>query len=312
MMPELNKTWQSRVGTTRMTAGRIGRLAVFGLAALAGLHVVWDFFFHSPVDVVSPARTVVNQSAVVSSFAQDFVSVWLTATSTNPGSITQFISVKGADLKLPSTPAVVIDAPTVVTVTNMGRAGKDGAAAVFAVVVGVTQRAYESAAPVRALYRVPVLWSKYGPRAISLPDRISDVGAGADVAMAYPESLGAKDPLFAVVSGFITAYLTKAGGVDRYVTADSRLTGLGDAYQSATVTALSATETPTGVPQDGDTVRALAKVTAITSQYAPTELVYPLTLNGVGGRWSVAAIDRAPVMSTDRDPVPVVTSSTSK
>jgi hypothetical protein len=311
-MPTLNKAWQNRIGNTRASAGRVGRMAVFALAALAGLHLVWDLLFGSPTDVVSPARTVVNESAVVSSFAQDFVSVWLTATSTNPGSITQFISVKNVDLKLPSTPAVVIDAPTVVSVTYMGTAGKDAAAQVYAVVVAVTQRPYESAAPTRALYRVPVLWSKYGVRAISLPARVADRGLGADAATAYPDAVGPKDPLFAVVSGFINAYLTKAGGLDRYVTADSRLVGLGDAYQTATVTALSATATPTGAPRDGDAVRVLARVTAVTSQYAPTELVYPLTLTGVGGRWSVAAINRAPVMSTDTDPAPVVTTSTSK
>jgi hypothetical protein len=311
-MPTLNKVWHNRIGSTQAAAGRVGRLAVFALAALAGLHLVWDFLFGSPADLVSPARTVVNQSAVVSSFAQDFVAVWLTATATDPGSLAQFISVKNADLKLPSTPAVVIDAPTVVSVTYMGAAGKGGSADVFAAVVGVTQRPYESAAPTRALYRVPVLWSKYGPRAITLPARVGGMGLGADAAAGYPDAVGPKDPLFAVVSGFISAYLTSAGGLDRYVTADSRLFGLGDAYQSATVTALSATATPASTPRDGETVRVLARVTAITSQYAPTELVYPLTLTGVGGRWSVAAIDRAPVMSTDADPVPVVTAAATK
>jgi hypothetical protein len=311
-MSPLNKAWQNRIGNARTMAGRLGRPAVFGLAALAGLHLVWNSLFGSSPDVVSPARTVVNQSAAVSSFAQDFVSVWLTATSTNPGSLNQFITVKNADLKLPSTPSVVIDAPTVVAVTYVGRAGKGATGDVFGAVVGVTQRPYESAAPTRALYRVPVLWSKYGPRAIALPARIGGIGPGADVPTAYSEAVGPQDPLFAVVSGFINAYLTKAGGLDRYVTSDSRLVSLGEAYQSATVTALSATATPTRSPHQGETVRVLAHVTAVTSQYAPTELVYPLTLTGVGGRWMVAAIDRAPVMSTDRDPVPVVTVSASK
>ncbi|OMC13543.1 conjugal transfer protein [Mycobacterium sp. SP-6446] len=311
-MPTLNKAWQNRIGSTRASAHRIGRLTMFALATLAGLHLVWNFLFGSPTDVVTPARTVVNQSAVVSSFAQDYVSVWLTATSTNPGSIAQFVSVKSGDLKLPSTPAVVIDAPTVVSVTHMGTAGKGATADVFAVVVGVTQRAYESAAPTRALYRVPVLWSKDGVRAISLPARVGGIGAGADLTPDYPTAVGPKEPVFAMVSGFISAYLTKSGGLDRYVTADSRLVGLGDAYQSATVTTLTATTTPASSPSDGEKVRVLARVTAITSQYAPIELVYPLTLAGVGGRWSVAAIDRAPVMSTDTDPVPVVTTSSSK
>lgn len=310
-MPTLNKAWERRLGNTRTSAERVGRWAVLGLAALAGLHVVWNFLFGSPPDVVSPARNVINQSAVVSSFAQDYVSVWLTATSTNSGSLAEFVSAKS--LKLPSTPAVVIDAPTVVSVTYGGTAGKGEPTAVYSVVVGVTQRPYESAAPTRALYRVPVLWSsKYGVRAISLPARVGGIGAGADAATGYPDGVAPKDPVFLVVSGFINAYLTKAGGVDRYVTADSRIVSLGDAYESATVTSLSATDTTTTSPRDGETVRVLAKVIAITSQYAPTELVYPLTLTGVGGNWTVAAIDRAPVMSTSTNLVPVVTTSESK
>lgn len=308
-MSGLNKAWERRLGSSRTSAERFGRWAVLALAALAGLHVVWNFLFSSPPDVVSPARTIVNQSAVVSSFAQDYVSVWLTATSTNPGSLTEFVTVKNSNLKLPSTPAVVIGAPTVVSVTYMGPAGKGAAAAVYSVVVGVTQRPYESAAPTRALYVVPVLWSKSGVRAISFPARVGDRGLGADAATAYPNGVAEKDPVFAAVSGFISAYLTKAGGLDRYVTADSGLISLGDAYQSATVTALTATATPAESPRDGETVRVLARVLAITSQYAPTELVYPLSLTGVGGRWTVATIDRAPVMSTDSDPVPVVTST---
>jgi hypothetical protein len=172
-------------------------------------------------------------------------------------------------------------------------------------VVGVTQRPYESAAPTRALYRVPVLYSKYGLRAINLPARIGSGGSGADTALGYSGSVAAKDPLFVVVQGFVNAYLTKAGGLDRYVTAHSRLVSLGDAYQSATVTALSATSAPTGPPGDGDVVRVLARVIAITSQYAPTELVYPLTLTGVGGRWMVAAIDHAPVMSAETRLTPI-------
>jgi conjugative transposon protein TcpC len=311
-MSGLNKAWERRLGNTRTSSGQIVRWAVLALAALAGLHVIWNFLFSSPPDMVGPARTVVNQSAVVSSFAQDYVSVWLTATSTNAGSLTQFVSVKNTDLKLPSTPAVVVNAPTVVSVTYTGTAGRDTSSAVYSVVVGVTQRPYESAAPARALYRVPVLWSRYGVRAISLPARISDRGLGADAATDYSNGVGEKDPLFAMVSGFINAYLTKAGGLDRYVTPKSGLVSLGDAYQSATVTSLTATTQPSASPGDGEMVRVLARVTAITSQYAPTELVYPITLTGVGGRWVVAAIDKAPVLSTVRNPTPVVTNSASK
>jgi hypothetical protein len=305
----LSNTWHGRLSAAGSATTTVSRYAVLGLAALAGLHLMWQFLVGVPTDVVDPARTVVNKSAVVSSFAQDFVTVWLTATSTDTASLTQFVSVRSNDLELPSTPAVVIGAPTVVAVSYAGTAGRDADSEMYSVVVGVTERPYESASPTRALYRVPVLWSKFGPRAVSLPARVGGPGPGADLPVTYPTTLGQADPAFTVVAGFITAYLTSAGGVDRYATADSLLTALGDAYQSATVTSVTAARAVPGIPGDGDTVRVLAQVTAVTSQYAPTQLVYPLTLRGLGGRWSVAAIDPAPAMSGDDDPVPVVTTS---
>jgi hypothetical protein len=188
-------------------------------------------------------------------------------------------------------------------------AGKAGDNELYSVVVGVTERPYESAAPTRALYRIPVVFSKFGPRAVSLPARVQGPGAGADLPLAYANTLGQGDPAFQVVSGFITAYLTGAGGVERYATSDSLLTGLGAVYDSATVTALTANDAVPTTPADGQTVRVLAQVTAMTSQYAPVQLVYPLTLQGLGGRWSVAAIDAAPAVSGVDDPVPVVSTT---
>ncbi len=303
---KLSRTWQGRLNRSQAMLSRVARPAVLGLAALAGLHLVWQFLFGAPVDVMGPARTVVNKSAVVSSFAQDFVSVWLTATANDAATLTGFVAHNPGEFKLPSTPAVVITAPTVVAVTLTGLAGKDSDAEVYSVVVGVTQRPYESASPTRALYRVPVLWSKYGPQAISLPSRVGGPGPGATLPMTYPVALSGNDPAFTAVSGFLTAYLTAAGGVDRYVSADSLLTGLGAAYQSVALTSLTATDSPPTVPADGETVRVLARVDAVTDQFAPTQLVYPLTLQGVGGRWVIAAVDQAPAMSVDDDLVPVL------
>ncbi|MGV7887070.1 hypothetical protein PJN20_29760, partial [Mycobacterium kansasii] len=58
-------------------------------------------------------------------------------------------------------------------------------------------------------------------------------------------------------------------------------------------------------PADGQTAQVLAQVTALTSQYANVAMTYPLTLRGVGGHWSVAGIDRAPVLSSDDNITPV-------
>lgn len=311
----VNRTWTSRLGTSASTASKVGRYALIVLAALGGLHVVWQVMFGQPDDVVTPARSVVNKSSVVSAFAQDYVTTWLTATASNAASLTQFVSVNVNELKLPSTAPVVISAPTVVAVTFEGSAAKDDDCEVFSVVVGVNERPYDSASPTRALYRVPVLWSKLGPRAASLPARVEGPGPGADLPMMYPATLAASDNAFQVVSGFISAYLTGDGSVDRYATSDSRLVGLGKVYQHQSdaqgnpiplVTAVTATAPPAATPADGDTVRVLAQVVAVTTQYAEVHLVYPLTLHGVGGHWSVAAIDRAPVMSQVDELVPIV------
>jgi hypothetical protein len=56
----------------------------------------------------------------------------------------------------------------------------------------------------------------------------------------------------------------------------------------------------------------LAQVLAVTTQYAEVHLVYPLTLRGVGGHWSVAAIDGAPLMSQADDLVPIVSGAPSQ
>ncbi|WP_308160115.1 conjugal transfer protein [Mycolicibacterium goodii] len=268
---------------------------------------MWQLLFGEREDPVTPARTVVNKAAVVGSFAQDCVSMWLTATSQDTGSLAQCFALPTNDLKLPSTPAVVITTPTIVAVTYEGLAGKEADSEIYSVVVGVTERPYESAPPTRGLYRVPVLWSKYGPRAASLPARVSGPGQGADLPLSYPTTLTAADPAFQVVSGFVTAFLTGSGGLERYVTADSLLASLGQVYETATVTGLTATQPLPTTPADGQAVRVLAQVSAVTSQYAPVQLVYPLTLRGLGGRWSVAGIDPAPAISQTDAPIPVAT-----
>ena len=117
---QMSRTWQRRVQRGKRVVTAAGKPLVLGLAALAGLNLVWQLLFGSPPDLVTPSREVVNKSAVVSAFAQDYVSVWLTASQSDVASLNQFITVDNANLQLPSTPAVVINTPTVVAVTYAG------------------------------------------------------------------------------------------------------------------------------------------------------------------------------------------------
>ena len=300
----VNATWRSRLSASKSSGKRWAEYLVFGLAALAGVHVIWQMLFGSAADVPAEVRTGVNKAALVSSFAQDCVSVWLTATGQDSGRLQKCVALPD-NMALPPTPAVVITTPTVVATTFEDVVGRDGDSELWSVVVGVTQRAWESAPPDRALYRVPVLWSRFGTRLATLPGRVGGPGPGADLPTGYQGTPGPSDPVSTVVAGFLSAYLTSSGAVDRYVTADSRIISLGGVYESVSVTSLRAERPPPGKPSDGQTLRVLAAVDAVTAQYAHVYMSYPLTLRWVGGKWSVDALDAAPAMSRDDPPEPV-------
>jgi hypothetical protein len=206
-------------------------------------------------------------------------------------------------LSLPTTPAAVVSTPQVVSVI---RASSDVGAGVdlYAVTVSITERAYASADPIRSFYRVPVAMWNYQPRALAMPARINGPGAGADVALGYRHPLSTDSPVYAVVSGFVRAYLTTTGGLDRYVLADAPLTAVGG-YQSAIVST-AATDRP--IPTDaapGTRVHVLVSVLAQTSQFATVTLSYPLSVENSGGTWMLAAIDLTPRLADDVEPTPV-------
>ncbi len=142
-------------------------------------------------------------------------------------------------IRLPTTPAVIVTSPAVSAVTLVG---DTGAAQQWSVVITVSERAFEAATPHTAYYRLPVVYSNYGVRASALPARVNGPGAGADAPLGYPTALADTSPAFATVSGFITSFLTGAGGLERYVTTDSGLLPAAD-YRSAQVTKLVANHT---------------------------------------------------------------------
>lgn len=303
--------WPSRLKTANANSGSIGRYAVRAMAFLGGGAALWGFFFSTPVNTVVPAREAVNTAAVASSFAQKCVAAWLTATASAHSELSHCTTIS-PDVKLPATAAAVIDAPTFVAIDWSGTAGENNSATMFSVTIGVSERPYASAAPTQAFYRVPVEWTKQGPWMPSMPSRVAGPGAGAILPTAYPMNIGANDPLYNLISGFLTAYLTDKGGVDRFVTSQSGLLGLGGVYREVTLTNLAASTMPKPAAKDGEKLRVLAQVRATTSQFAPVLQSYPLTLAYTSGKWSVAQIDRVPVMSSDTAPVPILPAASPK
>ena len=284
--------WRGRA----RTAGSVALIAAAVLGAAAGAKV---FLAPDRPDVAAIAQRVGNQQDQVGAFAADFVVTWLTATAGQRGALQRFITLPDTTLTLPTTPAAVVTAPQVVSVI---RTATTGEADVYAAAVSVTERPYASAESTRSFYRVPVAMWNFQPRALTLPARINGPGPGADFRISYRQALSADSPIYALVRGFLTTYLTATTGLDRYALADSGLAPVGG-FQSAVVTTAAADRPIRNDAAPGAQIHVLATVVAQTAQFATVNLVYPLTVENSGGTWMVAAIDPTPQLDADPNPI---------
>lgn len=299
----ISNTWQRRLNGSQTWLRRAGLIVALTSCSIVAIATIWGWIFNKPIDVSGPARSAVNRTALVGSYAQDCVTRWLTATQTQQQALRDCWSLRDP-LRLPTTPAAVISSPAVAAVTLVSDTGTTQH---WSAVISVSERPFESATPRTTFYRLPVLYSSYGVRATALPARINGPGAGADAPLAYPSALAANTAAFTTVAGFITSYLTNAGGLERYVTTDANLLPAAD-YRSAQVTKLlaSASVPDQGVPAEGTTLHVLATVNSVTTQFAPRQEDYPITLKVVSGRWTVAGLDYAPLLAPDAELTPVI------
>ncbi|MEJ8631965.1 conjugal transfer protein [Streptomyces sp. MS2.AVA.5] len=108
------------------------------------------------------------------------------------------------------------------------------------------------------------------------------------------------DPRTQAVTEFLTAYLTGAGELDRYLAPGTKLTPVTPApYTGLAVDALAiegekGTEPVTTVPADGTRLRLMATLRATGHDEVRVPLTYALTLKARAGRWEIAALDTAP------------------
>lgn len=299
----LTKTWQGRLDTGSRRMRGIGRTVGLIACSVVAVSTIWGWIFASPIDVATPARSAVNRSALIGSYAQDCIWKWLTATQATQAVLRECWTLRDP-VKLPTTAAAVVDAAGVLAVTLVDDGGDRQQ---WSTVIAVSERPYQSAATRTRYYRLPVLWTKYGVRAQTLPAQVNGPGPGADTQLGYPSNLAAASPVYEVVTGFLTAYLGSDGGLERYVTADSGLGALGG-YRNIAVTKVSATRAVNDQARaaDGATVRVLASVSAATNQYKPVQFTYPLTLTVASGRWTVSAVDYAPVLVPNAELAPVI------
>jgi hypothetical protein len=299
----LTNTWQKRLTTSCGLLRRAALIVALTSCTIVAVSTIWSWLFAKPIDVATPARSVVNRALLVGTFAQDCVVRLLTATQSQQQALSSCWPQQD-QVRLPTTPSAVIESPGIAAVTLQDDRAD---AQQWSVVISVSQRPYQSATPHNACYRLPVVYSRYGLRATLRPALVNCPGPGADVALSYPVTVAASSTVFTTVSGFISSYLTGAGGLERYVTTSSGLVSAAD-YRSAKVTKLVANRAVPDqqVPPDGATLHVIATVDIITSQFSPLQLDYPFALTATSGRWTVSALDLAPQLAQGGELTPVM------
>lgn len=300
-MPVLTNTWKRRLSCAARGAGRITLAALVASAAINGIAVVWRAAFPpSPPPIAAIAGQVNHQADLAKGFAIDCVTTYLTASTTQAVDLGRCFPHPDK-LSMPTTPALIVASPT--AYTSRPTHPRDDVAT-YGVMVGITEQPYPTAPPTRAYYQIPVsIYSNAGPRALDNLSRVDPPPPGADLELGYPVTITANTPLLTMLSGFITCYLTKAPGLERFITTDSGLRAIAG-YANAAITSAQAATNPPDSPADNTELPVHVDVSARRPDYTQIDLSYPLTLRSVGGSWFVAQIDAIPVLA-DTAPTPV-------
>ncbi len=314
----MTRTWQRRLdrggGIVRTTATIIG----FAACSVVALNVIWGWFTSTPIDVAGPAQATVNHTDYIKSYAEKCIRRLLTVTQDQRNSLLDCWTqsdLAALPASLPATAPVLVDSART---TKIWRVARYPEAEQWQVIVEVSERPYLSAPAHTSYKQLSILFSKYGRRVIGLPASVSVPGSGATLPMAYGVSLpvstldatgaavATKSLVSDTVIGFLTSYLTPAGGLDRYAAASSGIQPVADCTAIHVTALLANTATPDQtVPDDGTTVKVLATVSETTTAYGPRSEQYPLTLTVSSSTWAVTAIDPSPVLVGTADLAPV-------
>ncbi|GAA3785698.1 conjugal transfer protein [Streptomyces chiangmaiensis] len=220
-------------------------------------------------------------------YAQVFIGAWLRSDANDETSAQARLAQSMApDVELPDPAADAQSAPGSVTAVRNAQRGTGA--------WSVTVAAQYAGGSVR-YYAVPVASDSTGS---------SFTVTGAPGVVAGPARAGVPKSPYAVtvpegdlssaVGQFLSAYLTGAGEVDRYLAPGVKLTAVSPApYTAVSVQQVSAIEEAAAaeqVPADGTKVRVLASVEARDST-GRWPLAYEITLKARSGRWEVAALE---------------------
>ena len=253
-----------------------------------------------PPPVTTEVVDTAGEQATASELARQLVTAWLTLPRGEEDQLRAFVDT--ADLTLPETPWTVDD----VTVAGLSTSGSGR----WSVTVGATVTDQDGATS-RAYYAVPIQVdpSSGSVAALTLPAPMPTPPPSRLPALAYPYTANPVDDLATTVGDFLTAMLTGAGDVTRYLTPGATVTALDPApYASVTVSQVWLDEDPTDLtPEQDAPVRALVTATAATAADQALVVQYALQIRPREGRWEIAALDPIPALADTPTPTPTAT-----
>lgn len=243
----------------------------------------------------TPGNASVPASTLVTGFARDYVTTYLTAKAGDEEKLARYVTVK--DLKLPPVAGEFTD--TDVAFAKQVATTEDGVAVWTVTVSGLINGA-TAATPQRTFYRVPITVLDGEPRATALPMQVAGPGIGVDFRLGYRNTVSLDSPLGIAAVGFVRSYLTGGADFSRYVTSDSS----DKPIQPAPYAKVDTLTIQADVSDDGKTAataQVYITVAARTRNYTLTQLAYPLTLRSVEGQWQVVSIAAVPLLQTRPD-----------
>lgn len=304
-------TWSHGHALTTM-ALRGAVIAVVGLSAVGGIGVLLDS--PPPPPATATTDTSPGHSTRAEEFAENAIAQWLTATSTDPGTLPDLFGVDPGDLP---------ESPT--QVTRIGAADShEVQPGLWSVLVAadVTESAPSAGEPpddsgddpstadesseqvtTRRYFRLAVAVDDAGGAgALGLPAPTAAPPA-VDAQLAYPVTVNSGEPVAAAAAEFLTAYLTGSGPLERIVSPGSTLRAPDPPpYRVVEETQVRAHTDP-GELADGEPLRIVVDGRAETPDRA-VDLQYALTLTVRAGRWEVVAIDPAPARADPSSTTP--------
>ncbi|MGW2089118.1 conjugal transfer protein [Streptomyces sp. NPDC001880] len=112
------------------------------------------------------------------------------------------------------------------------------------------------------------------------------------------------DPAGQTLTGFFAAYLAGSGELDRYLSPGTALAAVSPApYTQVEVDRLAEVGTSdpgsAGPQSDGARRRLLVDITASDADGQKRPLTYAITITARDGRWEIASVEGAPVLSNE-------------